>query len=126
MSKARRPQPPAALKASGKRLWRKILADLAQGWELDARELHLLERACRCGDHIDALEKVIRRDGAAIEGSRGQTIAHPALSEARQLMLVQARLLGSLELDDPKRQPSAGTTASQRGSYAAAVRWGNG
>lgn len=123
--KAARPEPPKALGGAGKRLWRAILRDLAPGWELDARELHLLRRACRCADELDKLEAVVDRDGTTVEGSRGQTTVHPALSEARQLRLVQARLLGQLELADPKVNPSAGTTASQRGSHAAAARWGN-
>ena len=46
---------PTALGAAGKRLWKAITADIEPGWRLDARELHLLERACRVEDEVRAL-----------------------------------------------------------------------
>lgn len=82
----------------GQRLWESIVGDLAEGWELDARELHLLERACRCADDLAALEAAIDADGPTTTGSRGQTVVHPALGEARHLRLVQLRLLAALDL----------------------------
>jgi hypothetical protein len=94
---------------------------LGAGWELDARELHLLERACRCADDLAALEAVVDTDGATVKGSRGQTVVHPALSEARQLRLTQARLLGSLELADPAERSA--TPAQARARKAAGARW---
>src|SRR5581483_4306575 len=108
---------PKGFKAPGKALWRAILADLQGDWELDRRELHFLERACRVEDQIAELEKAVAEDGATVAGSRGQTVVHPALSEARQLALVQQRLLGSLELSDPTERPA--TPAQARGRRAA-------
>jgi hypothetical protein len=78
---------------------------LAEGWELDARELHLLERACRCADELDDLEAAVDADGVVVKGSRGQASVHPALSEARQLRLVQLRLLGGIQLPDEDAEP---------------------
>jgi hypothetical protein len=105
---------PAALRSAGRALWESILGDLGAGWELDARELHLLERACRCADDLAALEAAVDTDGATVKGSRGQTVVHPALSEARQLRLTQARLLGSLELADPAERSTAPARARAR------------
>ncbi len=47
MAKAATPKPPAGLGKAGRALWRSIQNDLEDGWALDARELHLLARACR-------------------------------------------------------------------------------
>ena len=85
MAKAARPAPPGSLGASGKALWKNVLADLPADWQLDARELDALARAGRCADEIELLEAAVNRDGATVAGSRGQVTVHPALVEARQL-----------------------------------------
>lgn len=114
---------PAGLKDAGTALWRSITGDLDDDWELDARELHLLERACRCADDLQALEAQVDQDGATAKGSRGQTVVHPALAEARQLRLVQLRLLSALELVDPVEKRRAATPAIARARRAAEARW---
>lgn len=120
---AKRPKPPARLAAAGKRLWRSVLGDLDAGWELDARELHLLQRACRCADELATLEAAVDRDGPTATGSRGQTTVHPALSEARQLRLVQLRLLAAIELADPRGAAKSATPAQSQARRAAEARW---
>jgi hypothetical protein len=99
-------------------LWKSIVGDLPAGWALDERELHLLAQACRCADELALLEAVVDRDGAVVGGSRGQTAVHPALAEARQLRIVQLRLLGALELADPKS-----SLRSSQARHAAQARW---
>lgn len=123
MSRKPRARVPAGLKAPGKALWKAILADLDPGWELDARELHFLTRACRCADELAELEKAIDKDGPTVTGSRGQLVINPALSEARQLRLAQLRLLGAIELVDPQAALRAATPAQQRARKAATTRW---
>ena len=118
-----RPRIPAGLGKDGKALWKAVLADLDPEWELDARELHFLSRACRSADELARLQQKIDEDGITTEGSRGQTIVHPALSEARQLRLVQMRLLAAIELTDPKAGIRAATPAQARARNAANVRW---
>jgi phage terminase small subunit len=115
------PKPPEGLQTAGKALWRAILADIGPGWRLDARELHLLERSCRIEDELRELERVIDAEGLTTAGSRGQTTIHPALSEARQLRLVQQRLLGGIELCDPSDGTRSASAA--HGSRAARARW---
>jgi hypothetical protein len=114
-------KPPSGLDAAGKRLWKSILADVGAGWRLDARELHLLERACRVEDELRLLEAAIDRDGPMTTGSRGQPTIHPALIEARQLRLVQQRLLGGIELCDPRQ--GTRTASSAHAGRAARSRW---
>jgi hypothetical protein len=114
-------KPPAGLQTAGKKLWSAITADVESGWRLDARELHLLERASRVEDEVRALEKLVDKDGPVSEGSSGQPVVHPALVEARQLRLVQQRLLGGIELCNPAT--GAATANGARARRAAAVRW---
>jgi phage terminase small subunit len=114
------PRTPTGLGSAGKELWKAILGDTADDWELDRRELHLLERACVCADRLAELDAAVKRDGTTTAGSRGQTVVHPALGEARQLELVQMRLLSSIELADPAEATSP---ARQRAQRAAAERW---
>lgn len=116
---------PDGLKKAGKRLWKRIIDDLGDGWALDERELALLEQAARCEDDMAALNSAVDRDGAVVRGSRGQPVAHPALSEVRQLRLVQLRLLSALELVDPALSERSATPAQARARRAANSRWGN-
>ena len=113
---------PAGLKAAGRSLWKRILGDLDDGWELDQRELVLLERACRVADQLHALGAVIDADGMTVPGSKGQTVVHPAVSEARQLELVQLRLWSALQLADPVTARAA-SPRGQRAAKAADARW---
>ena len=123
MTARRRLKPaPKGLGPAGKALWKSILDDLAPGWEFDARELHLLERACRCADELKTLEAAIDRDGLIAKGSRSQPVMHPAMQEARQLRLAQLRLLGALELTDPAANIAA-TPSVRRATKAAQTRW---
>ena len=113
--------PPEALREAGKALWTEVLGELGEGWALDARELHLLQRACRCADELEDLERAVDQDGVVVRGSRGQASAHPGLAESRQLRLVQLRLLGSIELPDEDDQPRS--AAAARAQRAARSRW---
>jgi hypothetical protein len=114
--------PPEGLRGAGRDLWSAIHADLHEDFEFDARELHLLERACRCADELADLEQAVDADGVLVTGSRGQTAVHPALSEARQLRLVQLRLLGGIHLPDADEVPR--TVTGLRAQRAARSRWG--
>lgn len=118
------PAPPAGLGAAGQGLWASILGGVEEGWELDQRELHLLERACRIEDQIAALELVLEAEGPTTKGSRGQVVVNPAQSESRQLALAQHRLLRDLELRDPAEAMRRAPIATQRARRAAAAGWG--
>ena len=118
------PRVPKGLGAPGKALWKTITGDLSAGWQLDSRELHLLERACRVEDEMRKLEAVVDQDGPTSRGSAGQLTVHPAILEGRQLKLAQLRLLSSLELEDPAAARVGATPASKRARRAAESRWG--
>lgn len=124
MAKPAVPKPPVGLKASGKALWRSIVGGLEEGWTFDERELALLREAAVVADQLADLDAVLERDGLTVAGSRGQTVVHPALTEARQLRLAQLRLLGAIELVDPAIAKRNATHASRRARMAAEARWG--
>ena len=122
--KPRRPRVPSSLAKSGKALWKSILDDAATaGLALDAREIELLARACRCADEIHELDAAVDRDGVLANGSRGQPVPHPALAESRQLRLLQSKLLGAIELAEPRGSDQPATPASVRARRAAETRW---
>lgn len=93
---------PKGLKASGRQLWKSILAD----FELDEHELGLLREACRTLDSLDALQAVIDRDGVLDESPQGRR-AHPALVELRQQRITFARLVAQLRLPADEEAGSA-------------------
>lgn len=112
---------PKGLAAAGRRLWHAIVGDLPDGWELDARELVILEAAARQADSNAALERAITEAGVTVEGSQGQPRLNAMVTELRQGRIALEKLLSSLALPGDE-----GTeTAQQRRSRAAAeARWG--
>lgn len=106
---------------AGKRLRKVVLDDLPEGWELDARELELLELACRQADDLAGLEGLIRKHGRMVPGSQGQPVLNPAISEARQARAMIEKLLGRLAIPDDEGVPR--TAASERAQAAAQIRW---
>ena len=118
-----KPKPPTSLGKAGRALWRSIQNDLEDGWQLDTRELHSLSQACRTEDDLSRLDAIVDKEGATVEGSRGQVTVHPCLVEARQLRVVQLRLLSAIELADPYVKRQSATPAQARGRHAANVRW---
>lgn len=114
-----RPAPPRTLKAAGGSLWKRLIADLPDGWELTERELRTLEQAGKCADDAAGLEKAISREGYTVEGSQGQLRPHPGLDVLVRLRNLEAQLLARLELEPPR----VATPAEVRASKAARTRW---
>jgi len=125
---AETPPPPHILGAEGQKMWAAIIAEVAPNWRLDARDLYLLTQACRLEDTIAKLELAIGNEGEMSTGSKGQPVVHPAIPEARQLALAQARLLEKIELEDPalrlseQRARTASRTADWRRRRAQTAR----
>ena len=104
------PSPPAFLSEPAEALWWGVLAGEGEdhdGYELESHELVLLREACRAQTRLDQLAHVIDVEGTTTTGSKGQTVTHPALSEARQTQLTLARLIAALRMpqgeDDGRR-----------------------
>ena len=92
---------PEGLEEAGAALWQSVLADVADGWQLDARDLALLEAACRAADRASQLDSEVERTGLMVAGSKGQPTLHPGVGEARQQRHLAATLLGKVEMSPP-------------------------
>lgn len=114
MTDAKKAPAPRSLRATGKKLWQETLAT----YDLRQDELEVLRAACAEADLIAKMAEEL--DGASLttEGSMGQTVAHPLLSEIRQHRATQAALLRALKL--PDADPAA---AANQHRSAANSRW---
>lgn len=83
---------PAGLKASGRALWRAVVAD----YDLDEHEVTILKEACRTADLCDRLEALLA-DELMTETSQGPRV-HPAAAELRQQRVTLARLIVALRI----------------------------
>jgi P27 family predicted phage terminase small subunit len=109
---------PQTLGDAGRAFWQ----DVTTEYVLTPAERRLLAEVCATLDTLAALAEVVEAEGVTAEGSKGQTVTHPAVSEARQQRLALGRLVAQLALPDAE----GGTirTAGQVGAQAAAqARW---
>ncbi len=122
VSDKRAPRPPAGLDTAGRAVWRRILGDLPDEWELDARELLILEAAARQADLNRALEVALSEDGVRVLGSSGQPRLNAVATELRQGHVALGKLLEALAL--PGDEGGGALTAQQKRAQAAAdARW---
>jgi endonuclease YncB( thermonuclease family) len=101
-------------------VWRRIVEDLEPGWELDSRELLILEAAARQADQNRALEAALAADGVTVEGSKGQPRLNATTTELRQGRIALEKLLSGLALPGDE---GALTSAQRRAQAAADSRW---
>ena len=116
-------KPPAHLGAKALAVWKSTTAE----FELRADELRVLEDCCREVDLIERLEEALGGSDLVVEGSMGQPVASPLVTEIRQHRATLARLFASLKL--PADAGSAESQAAERSSAArkaANARWGTG
>ena len=90
------PPAPAGLGKRGRRYWRNV-----QGvYELSDSETQILTEVCRTLDDLDRLAESVAQDGAMVQGSAGQPVVNPALSEVRGQRAILHRLVAALALPD--------------------------
>lgn len=120
MADIRRRRPPQGLQKEGLKLWR----DVAKTHDLREDEIRLLERACRVLDTLAGLDTALDGADLILEGSRGQAIANPLLTERRLHEETLGRLLRQIGLQDEDAEPgSAGFSDSHKARRAAMARW---
>jgi hypothetical protein len=98
------------------------------GWQLDARELHLLTAACREADMLAHIEETLVGQPMTARGAQGQMVSHPLLGEARRSRTTIAGLLEQIGLEDPLLDGKDGTgsrTTSWQAREAAQARQRN-
>ncbi len=90
---------------------------LLDRYNLEPAELLLLDSAARTADVIAALQAVVDRDGAMVDGK-----PHPALVEVRQQRLTLGRLLAALRIPVESAGSDRTQTRPLRGVYGVAGR----
>lgn len=118
------PTPPDDLADDGRgvQFWRRIVAE----FEVSHAEREVLVEVARALDELEALRAAVTRDGTVVEGSRGQLVSHPALTELRQGRAELRRLLSQLGADETSdADHPSGQVAQERGRKAARARWAN-
>jgi hypothetical protein len=122
-----RKRAPVGLGAEGRGLWRSVVCDIEQrgndetSFELDPRELTLLEQACRIADRITELEAIVQKKGLTTRGSTGQEVIHPAVAEKLRHQVALQRILGSIGLDVGDDEKTG--ASSNHARRAAQARW---
>ena len=95
-----------------------ILAEMAEvGCEPDSKEQVLLDTARKLADRLDALERIVAKDGLMLTSPAGVVKVHPAAVEHRQLAANLARVLSNVVIGDS----SAGKSPVKQ--RAAQTRW---
>lgn len=84
------------------------------GMDLTTDEREILTAAVRTLDEIDGLEEAIRKNGVTVDGSRGQQVAHPALSAVRAHRVVLGQLLKQLDLPEEPEPETARSSHPKR------------
>lgn len=110
---------PSDLGTRAERLW----DALTDGYEFRPDELVVLEDACREMDIIDRLEDELAISPLMVEGSMGQQVASPLVSELRQHRAVVARLLAQLKIPDESGSGATPLSRSDAARRAANARW---
>ena len=112
------PAVPSGLEQGGRTLWSSVV----DRYELRPDELRTLEDACREADLVDGLRDALAESTYMIEGSQGQLVINPLVSEVRQHRMVLRSLMAALKLPEEGRADGAGERSSQARA-AAQARW---
>ena len=87
---------PTGLKASGKRFWRKVMAEFVLK---DTHDLERLKLACSCLDEIAAAESIVADEGLFIKDRFEQTREHPGIKTIHDNKVLFLRAVRELGLD---------------------------
>lgn len=106
MAEKKGPPAPKHLGEHGRNLWQRIHRELPERWSFDEREVAVLTLAAEQADDLAVIRESLKKQGATIEGSRGQQVANTLLNEARQARQTITRLLAQLALPDSEGKPA--------------------
>jgi hypothetical protein len=85
---------------AGEALAAQLNGALPEGGEWDEREAALVDLARRQADDIEALERLLEREGPTVTGAAGQSRLNPVFGELRQQRLALSKILSGLRLPD--------------------------
>jgi hypothetical protein len=109
--------PPDDLGPAGRELWLAVVDEFTPA-RYEVRALYETAREC---DLIDKLADAVESDGLMVEGSKGQPVLNPAVSELRQHRLAFVRMAEALNLSAENAPPE--TERTKRARHAANARW---
>lgn len=118
---ASKPVPPAGLGASGRSLWRSVVAE----YVLRPDELTVLGAACRTVDELELLRVALATGPVMVAGSKGQPVPNPLLSEIRSHRALLGSLLKQIGISEAVEDDGAARSRSANAVKAARARWGD-
>jgi hypothetical protein len=93
--KAKLPKTPSELGQSGRKFFKKIVAE----FELDSHHIELLTLAGKCLDRIESAREILDTEGIVTHDRFGTPKPHPACAIELQNKTIFARLVRELALD---------------------------
>lgn len=115
--------PRGQLGTEGKRLWN----DLTEVFNFtdEPAKLRVLFDACKLADTIKRMDDEAADAPLVVEGSTGQPVIHPCISQANSARSLMATLLGKLGLPDADHEVAEKRTRrTESARKAAQARWG--
>ncbi len=95
------PKPPPGTGKAGRRVWRQLHAAVAPGWELDERDLAVLEQAVAQADLIAELETAIKAEGVLVVGAAGQRRPNGLMTQLTSSRALLAKLIAQVQIAPP-------------------------
>jgi hypothetical protein len=89
---------PRGLQREGAALYRRILADVPEGMELDAAELETVKRAAQLADLAAEVQADLRQRGLWVIGSTGREMLNPEVARIAQLNNAITAMLARVKL----------------------------
>ena len=91
------PRMPKGFRAAGQKLWRSVIAEYELAYE--PHKVEILTHACRVSDAIAELERAAAKEPLTVQGSAGQKVIQPLISEIRFQRGLLAQLLARLNFE---------------------------
>ncbi|UXA20990.1 P27 family phage terminase small subunit [Mycobacterium sp. SMC-4] len=109
----------------GKKLWTELTEVF--NFTDEPAKLRVLYDACKLADTIKRMDDEAASAPLVVEGSTGQPVIHPCISQANSARSLMATLLGKLGLPDADHSVAEKKARRTRSALIAAqVRWGLG
>lgn len=118
----KRPPRPAGLGVEGARLWREIVAEMAEdGLVPSAQERRWLADACREADIVARFDAALAGAPLVTKGSMGQEVESPLSVACRQHRTVLASLLARVSVAETQTANGSGSRTTSTQARAAAM-----
>jgi hypothetical protein len=92
-----------SLRREGAALYRRVLADVPVGMELDAVERETIKRAAQLVDLAAEVQADLEARGLWVPGSAGQDVMNPAVARLTTLHAAVAATLARVKLNPPAK-----------------------